>query len=63
MTWFYKPREETEKHPKCKGFYHFDGDFDCGYDTILDCEDCKYGSGRKDPEAKCNKLDWRYKKS
>lgn len=33
----------------------FNGDFDCGLDTKLICEDCKYGMGRKDPNAKCNR--------
>ena len=46
------------RHPKCLGFFTEDigwgSEFDCGYDTTLDCEDCKYGIGRKDPEAKCN---------
>ena len=31
-----------DKHPKCKGYYDEHGGFyDCAYDTILDCEDCK----------------------
>lgn len=38
------------KHPLCKG----DGIDHCGYDTKIECERCKYGGGRKDPEAKCN---------
>jgi hypothetical protein len=31
-------------------------EYDCGYGTTIDCEQCKYGAcgGRKDPEAKCN---------
>lgn len=29
-------------------------DYDCEYETHLLCEECKYGGGRKDPEAKCN---------
>ena len=45
------------KHPKCDGTYNiFTGDYDCSYETILACEDCKYGMGWKDPEAKCNQL-------
>ena len=50
---------DKQKPPKCKG-YAVDTpngwDFDCRYDTTLDCDECKYGAGRKDPEAKCNKL-------
>jgi len=31
-------------------------EYECGYFTKIECEDCKYGmqGGRKDPEAKCN---------
>jgi len=47
------------KHPKCKGFKIPDigwgYDYDCGYNTSIDCDECKYGSGKKDPEAKCNR--------
>ena len=49
-----------EKHPKCKGYKSWTScgyEYDCGYETDLICEDCKYGMGRKDPEAKCNQLD------
>lgn len=46
-------------HPKCKGFETVDtgwgSDFDCGYDTVLDCGECKYGAGTKDPNAKVNR--------
>lgn len=45
------------KHPKCQGYKIFSvngDDYDCGYDTLITCEECKYGLGRKDPEAKCN---------
>jgi len=43
----------------CRGYYietDCGTEFDCGYNTIIDCEDCKYGvnGGRKDPEATCN---------
>ena len=31
-------------------------EFNCEYDSNLDCEECKYGCGRKDPEAKCNQI-------
>lgn len=48
------------RHPKCAGTYNpYEGDYDCGYSSLLDCEDCKYGHGRKDPEAKCNQLDYK----
>lgn len=52
-----------KRNPKpaggCKG-YRTDGpdgyDFDCEYDTTINCDDCKYSNarGRKDPAAKCN---------
>ena len=44
------------KHPKCKGYRDYWGDFDCEYQTKIDCDQCKYGGhgGRKDPAAKCN---------
>jgi len=48
---------KNKKHPKCLGYYdEFSGDYDCEYGTKLICEDCKYGMGRKDPEAKCNQI-------
>jgi len=31
-------------------------EFGCHYETTIDCDYCKYGGGRKDPEAKCNQL-------
>jgi hypothetical protein len=43
----------STKHPKCLG----DGIDDCGYNTKIDCDDCKYNNspfGKKDPNAKCN---------
>ena len=50
----------AKRHPKCKGRQHYNYDyieFECGYETNLECEDCKYGpcGGRKDPAAKCNR--------
>ena len=48
-----------KKHPNCKGSYHPYDDFsDCGYNTTLTCDECKYSGlgGRKDPKAKCNKI-------
>ncbi len=40
----------SSRHPLCKG----DGIDHCDYYTTIDCDECKYGGGRKDPEAKCN---------
>jgi uncharacterized coiled-coil protein SlyX len=37
----------------CKGYWTptpFGDEFDCGYDTNIYCEECKYGRGDKDPE-------------
>ena len=45
-----------KKHPKCKGSRDYWGEFDCDYGTILSCDECKYGVGRKDPEAKSNQI-------
>lgn len=48
---------QTTKHHKCLGTYNeWQGDWDCGYQTTISCDDCKYsnGGGRKDPEARCN---------
>lgn len=52
-----KDQQRKPKHPKCKGKYDaMNGDYDCGYRTAITCDDCKYGAGRKDPEAKCNAI-------
>jgi hypothetical protein len=43
------------KHPKCLG----DGVDDCGYNTKISCDECKFNSspfGRKDPNAKRNQF-------
>lgn len=42
--------EQYQDETLCKG----DGVDHCGYDTKIECEQCKYGGGRKNPEAKCN---------
>lgn len=49
------------RHGKCAAYqcnHPLDQpEWDCGYNTTIDCEDCKYcigSGGRKDPEAKCN---------
>lgn len=47
------------KHPKCGGYKEWTDygyEFDCSYNTTLECDECKYGVGRKDPAAKCNQL-------
>lgn len=46
------------RHPKCKGYTMSSmqgAEYDCGYNTVLDCEQCKYGGGTKNPEAKRNR--------
>jgi len=46
------------RHPKCLGSHdEMNGDYDCEYQSSLTCEECKYGIGRKNPEAKCNQLN------
>ena len=45
------------KHSKCKGYKIWTSrgyEYDCEYQTNLPCDECKYGTGRKDLEAKCN---------
>ena len=53
-----KQFSKKDKHQKCKGFRYGYGpetfEYDCGYYSNLTCDDCRYGAGRKDPEAKCN---------
>ncbi len=54
-------RKIEVRHPKCKGSHDMTPDagfeFECGYESYLDCGECKYGLGRKDPEAKCNQTE------
>jgi hypothetical protein len=55
------------RHPKCKGSSSessWGTEHDFGYRTSIACDDCRYcldedgkPVGRKDPAAKCNKLD------
>lgn len=49
---------EKPKESGCKGYKYWTDcgyEYDCGYNTTLSCEKCKYsGLGRKDPEAKIN---------
>lgn len=43
-------------HPLCR--LQFDartGDYGCSYHSLLSCDECRYGAGRKDPEAKSNR--------
>ena len=48
----------NKKHPKCLGYFdNLTGDLECDYQSDLECDQCKYGVGRKDPEAKCNQLN------
>ncbi len=45
--------KKNKRHPKCLG----DGFEDCGYNTMISCDECKYNNsplGKKDPNAKCN---------
>lgn len=48
----------SKRHPKCLGYTNWAQEFDCEYESNLDCSECKYGGGggRKDPEAKVNQL-------
>lgn len=49
--------EKIVHHPKCKlQFDAHNGDYGCEYHSTLSCDDCKYGVGRRDPEAQCNQL-------
>lgn len=55
------------RHPKCRG-YEIDcpstgRDFGCDYKTTVECDECRYclrpdgkPAGRKDPNAKCNRI-------
>ena len=49
---------KAQKHPKCRGEFSSspseEPDFECGYNTEIECDECKYGFGKKDPEATCN---------
>ncbi len=52
----YKSKKTFNKHPKCLGYFtYYSGiEFECGYNTKISCDECKYGFGKKNPEAKCN---------
>ena len=44
----------VQPHKKCKAYDYHNGVqhiFDCGYKTKVQCFECKYGHGRKDPKA------------
>lgn len=48
------------KQPGCLGYKYWTDcgwEYDCEYPTTLTCDECKYGCGRKNPEAKCNTLE------
>ena len=46
----------SKQKSKCPyGFFDREGVFDCEINTKLDCDDCKFGLGRKNPFAKRNK--------
>lgn len=50
---------DTPPESGCKGYKTWTDcgyEYECGYNTIISCEECKYcnAGGRKDPEAKCN---------
>lgn len=49
---------KQKRHPKCKGYMTTDygngSEYECGYETTIDCSECKYGWGRKNPESICN---------
>lgn len=48
----------NSRHPLCAGYRNeWTGEFDCDYNTKITCDDCKYGVGRKDPNAKRNQLE------
>jgi hypothetical protein len=50
--------EYTNPHSKCKGYRYWTPDgyeYNCEYESLLSCEECKYCGGLKDPNAKCNK--------
>lgn len=42
----------------CQYLYRdeYAGDYDCLANTILDCDQCKYGVGTRNPLAKCNQI-------
>lgn len=45
------------RDPRCRLTHDpYTGDYDCEYRTSLLCEECKYGMGTRDPEAKCNQM-------
>lgn len=55
MTIFDEVR--PQRHPRCEGYTvetPNGTEYECGYDTVIECQDCKYCGGRKDPAAKCN---------
>ena len=50
-------KEKSDEESGCSGYHTCNSngdDFDCGYGTIIECDQCKYGRGRRDPLAKRN---------
>lgn len=48
---------DTPPESGCKGYKTWTDcgyEYDCGYSTIISCEECIYAGGRKNPEAKIN---------
>jgi hypothetical protein len=46
----------SSRHPKCKGWKKYDWgmmdgpEYGCGYNTTIECNECMYCVGEKDPE-------------
>jgi hypothetical protein len=46
----------SSRHPKCKGWKKYDWgmvdgpEYGCDYNTTIDCDECIYCNGDKDPE-------------
>ncbi len=53
--------EESSPEPTgCQqevSYSDYGAEYDCGYNTKITCDECKYGGGRKDPAAKCNEYE------
>jgi hypothetical protein len=50
---------KPKRHPKCMGYEDSTPngtEYGCGYETTITCDDCKYGHGNKNPEAKANQI-------
>lgn len=51
-----KSMKDEKERVGCPYIEHdeWNGDWDCKLGTTLDCDQCKYGGGRRNPHAKCN---------